>query len=55
MYPQMLHKFFMLDLFPAFVVALDLIFQFLDPVSFISIFLHFFSSKVVPIKQLLLK
>jgi hypothetical protein len=53
--PQVLHKLFVLDLLPSFMIALDLVFQFLYPVAFVAILLELFPSEVVAIEELLLE
>lgn len=53
--PQVLHKLFVLDLLPSFMIALDLVFQFLHPVAFVPILLELFPSEVVAVEELLLE
>ncbi len=53
MYPQVLHKLFMLNLLPPLVVTFDLVFQFFDPVAFVSVLRQFFSAEIGSVQQLL--
>ena len=49
----MLHKLFVLDFLPSFVIGLDLIFHFFNTVALVAILLEFFPAEVVAVEELL--